>query len=52
MGVGVGGALQNIIIATQAEWAFEEEMIPQASAIISFIQIVGGVVGVTVGACQ
>jgi hypothetical protein len=50
-GVGIGGALQNVIIATQAEWAHEEEMIPQATAIISFIQIVGGLVGVTVGAC-
>src|ERR1700761_9445764 len=49
-GIGLGGALQNTIIAIQTEYAREEEFIPQASSVVNFVQIVGGVIGVTVGA--
>jgi hypothetical protein len=44
LGVGVGGALQNTIIAIQAEYAHEEELIPQGSSLVTFTQLVGYVV--------
>jgi hypothetical protein len=50
LGFGLGGALQNTIIATQTEYAREEHLIPQGSSIVNFVQIVGGVIGITVGA--
>lgn len=31
LGFGVGAALQNVVIAIQAEWAHDEKMIPQAT---------------------
>jgi hypothetical protein len=40
-GVGVGGALQNTIIAIQAEYAKEEELIPQGTSLVTFFQLVG-----------
>jgi len=49
-GAGLGGALQNTIIAIQTEYAKEEEFIPQATSLVNFVQIVGGVIGITVGA--
>ncbi|KZS97593.1 ABC transporter [Sistotremastrum niveocremeum HHB9708] len=48
-GIGLGGAMQNTIIATQTEFAFEEEMIPQATSIVNFLQLVGGVLGISIG---
>jgi len=50
LGVGVGGALQNTIIAVQTEYAREESLIPQGSSLVNFVQIIGGVIGITVGA--
>jgi hypothetical protein len=34
-GIGIGGAMQNTIIAIQAEFADNEEMIPQATSLVS-----------------
>jgi hypothetical protein len=45
-GCGIGGALQNTVIAVQTEYAREERLIPQATSIVSFLQLIGGVVGV------
>ena len=52
MGIGIGGALQNSIIAIQTEYSEEESMIPQATSVVNFVQIIGGVIGITVGACK
>jgi phosphate/sulfate permease len=49
IGFGLGGALQNTLIATQTEYAREEHLIPQGSSIINFVQLLGGVIGITVG---
>ncbi|KAK1228815.1 hypothetical protein PQX77_008134 [Marasmius sp. AFHP31] len=45
-GVGIGGAFQNYLVAVQADYADEEEMIPQATSFFSFCQILGGIVGI------
>jgi len=50
LGFGTGGALQNTIIAVQTEYAREENLIPQGSSLVNFVQIIGGVIGITVGA--
>jgi len=39
LGVGVGGALQNTIIAIQAEYADREHMVPQTTSIVSWGQV-------------
>ncbi|KAG9104701.1 hypothetical protein FRC07_009755 [Ceratobasidium sp. 392] len=48
LGVGVGGALQNTIIAIQAEYAHEEDLIPQGSSLVTFTQLVGGIIGIAI----
>jgi len=48
LGVGVGGALQNTIIAIQAEYANEEELIPQGSSLVTFTQLIGGIIGIAI----
>ncbi|KAJ7572138.1 MFS general substrate transporter [Mycena floridula] len=48
-GVGVGGAFQNVLIAVQADYADNEDMIPQATSFVSFCQILGGLVGIAMG---
>ncbi|KAG8681399.1 hypothetical protein FRC09_017517, partial [Ceratobasidium sp. 395] len=48
LGVGVGGALQNTVIAIQAEYAHEEELIPQGSSLVTFTQLVGGIIGIAI----
>jgi len=50
LGAGTGGALQNTIIAIQTEYAREETLIPQGTSLVNFVQIVGGVIGITIGA--
>lgn len=47
-GVGVGGAMQNTIIAIQAEFADNEAMIPQATSLVNFTQLLGGVIGIAI----
>ncbi|KAH7103874.1 transporter [Auriculariales sp. MPI-PUGE-AT-0066] len=48
LGVGVGGALQNTIIAIQAEYADREHMVPQTTAIVSWGQLLGGIIGIAI----
>ncbi|KAJ1308610.1 hypothetical protein OPQ81_004308 [Rhizoctonia solani] len=48
LGVGIGGALQNTVIAIQAEYAHEEELIPQGSSLVTFTQLVGGIIGIAI----
>ncbi|CAE7095866.1 unnamed protein product [Rhizoctonia solani] len=48
LGVGVGGALQNTIIAIQAEYAHEEDLIPQGSSLVTFTQLIGGIIGIAI----
>jgi hypothetical protein len=45
-GCGIGGAMQNTVIAVQSEYAREERLIPQATSIVNFLQLIGGVVGI------
>ncbi|KAB5591533.1 Major facilitator (MFS1) transporter-like protein [Ceratobasidium theobromae] len=47
-GIGVGGALQNTVIAIQAEYAKEEELIPQGTSLVTFTQLVGGIIGIAI----
>jgi len=48
LGFGVGGALQNVVIAIQAEWAHDEKMIPQATSLVTFTQLGGGIIGIAI----
>lgn len=48
LGVGFGVAFQNTIMAIQAEYAMEPEMIPQAASIVGFFQRLGPMVGVSI----
>lgn len=48
----MGCARQNAILATQAEYAREERLIPQATSVVNFVTIIGGVIGITAGACE
>ncbi|KAG8743762.1 hypothetical protein FRC10_011482 [Ceratobasidium sp. 414] len=48
LGVGLGGSLQNVIIAIQAEYAHDEKMIPQATSLVTFTQLGGGIVGIAI----
>jgi MFS family permease len=47
-GVGAGGALTNTLMAIQAEFASEPEMIAQGTSVVSFTQLLGGVVGIAI----
>jgi MFS family permease len=47
-GVGIGTVFQNILIAIQAEYSDREELIPQATSLVSFGQLLGGVVGLAI----
>ncbi|KAL5637472.1 hypothetical protein ACGC1H_004034 [Rhizoctonia solani] len=48
LGVGLGGSLQNVIIAIQAEYNHDEKMIPQATSLVTFTQLGGGIVGIAI----
>lgn len=45
-GFGLGGALQNSVIAIQVEYAIDEKLMPQATGIVQFIQFFGGIIGI------
>jgi len=47
-GIGIGCTYQNVLVAVQAEWRDRVELIPRATALISFGQIFGGALGVTI----
>jgi hypothetical protein len=40
--------MQNTIIAIQAEYADDEKMIPQATSLVNFTQLLGGVIGIAI----
>ncbi|KZW04065.1 ABC transporter [Exidia glandulosa HHB12029] len=48
LGVGVGGALQNVVIAIQAEYAHAEHMVPQTTAVVTWAQLLGGIIGIAI----
>ena len=50
LGIGIGGALQNTIVAIQAEFAGpdREHLIPQTTATIGWSQLLGGIVGLAI----
>ncbi|EJU00069.1 MFS general substrate transporter [Dacryopinax primogenitus] len=47
-GAGIGGSMQNTIIAVQAEYHAEERMIPQGTSMVNFTQLIGGVIGISI----
>lgn len=47
-GVGVGGALQNVYIACQAEWDGRDALLAQATTVLTFAQVLGGAAGVSI----
>jgi MFS family permease len=47
-GVGLGVAFQLPLMAIQAEYADKPELIPQASSLLSFLQLIGGVIGIAI----
>ncbi|KZO92741.1 ABC transporter [Calocera viscosa TUFC12733] len=48
LGAGIGGSMQNTIIAVQAEYHAEERMIPQGTSMVNFTQLIGGVIGISI----
>lgn len=47
-GAGLGLAFQLPLMAVQAEYAPEPELIPQASSLLTFLQLLGGVIGIAI----
>jgi EmrB/QacA subfamily drug resistance transporter len=47
-GAGVGFALQNTVIAIQAEYHDNEKLIPQSTSMVNFTQLVGGIIGIAI----
>lgn len=47
-GAGLGLAFQLPVMAVQAEYAYEPELIPQASSLLTFLQLLGGVIGIAI----
>ncbi|KAG8815924.1 hypothetical protein FRC19_000679 [Serendipita sp. 401] len=47
-GFGLGIAFQLPVMAIQAEYADTPELIPQASSLLTFLQLLGGVVGIAI----
>jgi EmrB/QacA subfamily drug resistance transporter len=47
-GVGLGMAFQLPVMAIQAEYAKKPELIPQASSLLTFFQLLGGVIGIAI----
>ncbi|KAG8874894.1 hypothetical protein FRB97_005554 [Tulasnella sp. 331] len=48
LGLGVGGAFQNTIIAIQAEYHDNPRMVPQSTSLVNFTQLTGGIIGISV----
>ncbi|KAF8309584.1 ABC transporter [Clavulina sp. PMI_390] len=48
LGFGVGGAMQNSFLAIQAEYNHDESLIPRTSSLVTFTQLVGGVIGIAI----
>ncbi|KAG8848813.1 hypothetical protein FRB91_010479 [Serendipita sp. 411] len=47
-GTGLGFALQLPVVTLQAEYAEKPELIPQATSLLTFLQLLGGVVGIAI----
>jgi hypothetical protein len=45
-GAGLGLAFQLPVMSIQAEYAKKPELIPQASSLLTFFQLLGGVIGI------
>lgn len=43
IGISIGCTLQNTILAVQAD--VPKELVPQASALVTFAQFIGGILG-------
>ncbi|KAJ3564480.1 hypothetical protein NP233_g8273 [Leucocoprinus birnbaumii] len=48
VGVGLGAAVQNTLVVAQAEYVNEEALVPLATSLITFMQCVGGSVGLAI----
>ncbi|KAJ7670777.1 transporter [Mycena polygramma] len=48
LGFGLGGAIQNTLVAIQAEFAGKPDLIPQANSIVTFTQLIGSSIGLAV----
>ncbi|PVF94123.1 ABC transporter [Serendipita vermifera] len=48
LGAGLGVAFQQPMMAIQAEYVDEPSLIPQASSLLTFFQLLGGVVGIAI----
>ncbi|KDQ12822.1 hypothetical protein BOTBODRAFT_189074 [Botryobasidium botryosum FD-172 SS1] len=46
VGIGIGCTLQNTVVAVQA--TVRKDMIPQSSALVTFSQFIGGVLGIAI----
>jgi MFS family permease len=47
-GFGLGLSFQLPVMAIQAEYATEPELLPQASSLLTFLQLMGGVIGIAI----
>jgi MFS family permease len=47
-GFGVGGALQNTIIVIQAAYHDRPRLVPQATSLVNFTQLTGGIIGISI----
>jgi MFS family permease len=45
LGAGIGGSFQNTIMAIQTEYSDEPARVPQATSLVNFTQLMGGVIG-------
>jgi len=46
LGAGVGGGLQNMYLAVQAEYSQKQELIPQSTSLIQFFQWIGAAISI------
>ncbi|KAF9484264.1 ABC transporter [Pholiota conissans] len=47
-GAGLGAILQNAVIIAQAEYVDNEALVPQATSLVTFMQIVGAAIGLSI----
>lgn len=48
VGIGLGATIQTTIFLAQAEYAGEEELIPKATSLITFTQLLGSAIGLAI----
>jgi len=49
LGPGIGAAIQNTVVIAQAEFAKQEELVPQATSLMTFVQLMGSAIGIAAG---